>query len=306
MSRFFLLAIFSFAVCGVQAQVTLAWKYPDGATRKMAITNEIQQRLVLGEQPMDTRSRTDMVISQNLRKKGDGVQMAIAIESMQTSMTIPTVGELTFDSEKPDEKSDNPIVNMIQETLRATAGLKWTTDVDATGKVTAVDGFDEALQAISEDVRPAVAGQLATDYQMQVAQQEIDQLPKEALRPGDEWTREYIYRIERGQQLTFTFVYRYDGTVDRAGKPLHKITMRATDVIYSTNQGSKTPFELLDQNLRVRESSGTMHFDNESGQVVDSTSKTRLVGTLVFGAGGGELPAKFDGTFTVSTKVLRE
>ena len=225
------------------------------------------------------------------------------MESLRSSIVVPGIPPVEYDSTKPDKESDNPIVKMIESTLKATAGLKWQTQIDADGKVTGVTGFDKTLDAMSPEVRQRVAGQFATDYQVQVAQQELDALPKQALRPGDTWERDSIYRIEQGQELTFSIAYRYDGTIERGGKALHTISMRANDVGYAVNKGGKTPFALVDQDLRVRESSGHIHFDNEAGQVVDSTMKTRIVGSMTF---GGDLKATLDTSFYVSMKALEE
>ncbi|MFT5128996.1 MAG: hypothetical protein ACI8W8_002616 [Rhodothermales bacterium] len=302
MSRVLTLSLLIWGL-GAQAQVSLSWKNPDGAVRKLKASNESKQRLMLGEHLVDSSSTTSMLIRKKITTRAEGTQVAMSIDSLRSTISVPTLPKLEFDSTKPDETFDNPILAGIRDTLRATANLQWTIDVDAQAHVTGVSGFATALDKLSEELKPSVAGIFADDYQMQVAQQEIDQLPKKAVRPGDEWTRKFIYRIERGQQLTFSLVYRYEGTAERGGQSLHKISMRATDVIYSTNQGAATPYELLDQDLRVRESSGVLYFDNSAGQVVESTMTTRIVGSMVFGTGVGELPAKLDSSFSVSMSL---
>ena len=66
---------------------------------------------------------------------------------------------------------------------------------------------------------------------------------------------------------------------------------------------SPLPFSLKSADLKSPESEGVILFDRERGQIVESTSKVRVTGEIIFSLNGKDLPATLDLKMQTATVV---
>ena len=134
------------------------------------------------------------------------------------------------------------------------------------------------------------------------ANQAREVLPDKPVNKGDRWQRTVVMDIGAGQSLTFETYYNYGGTVQKDGKTYDKIESFIGGVTYSLDPNSPIPLKLLKSDLKIDSSMGTILFDQEKGQVAESSSTTRITGPMTFSVNGQELPGKVDLTLeTIST-----
>ena len=96
-----------------------------------------------------------------------------------------------------------------------------------------------------------------------------------------------------GQVMDFKTEYTYDGTAEKDGKTFDKITSKNLSVTFAL-ENSPLPFSLKSADLKSPDSEGVILFDRERGQVVESLSKVRVTGDIIFSLNGKDLPAKLD------------
>ena len=96
-----------------------------------------------------------------------------------------------------------------------------------------------------------------------------------------------------GQIMTFQTKYTYEGTVEKDGKTLDRITSKTLSVDYSL-QDSPLPLQLKGSDLKAAESEGVTLFDRELGRAVESNSSIRITGEITFAVNNMDLPSKLD------------
>ena len=135
------------------------------------------------------------------------------------------------------------------------------------------------------------------------AVQARDVLPDKPVNKGDRWQRTRVLHAGAGQILTFETYYEYAGTMEKGGKTLDKIDSFIGGVTYTLDPNSPLPLKLLKSDLKIDSSMGSVLFDREKGQIVESTSATRITGPITFSVNGQELPAKLDLTMETGSSV---
>ena len=81
--------------------------------------------------------------------------------------------------------------------------------------------------------------------------------------------------------------------------------MTAQSVAYAQDDNPQAQLKVLQSNLKVEVSKGTILFDNEKGQTVENTSFTRVAGDMTFSINGMDFPGKLDLTMD-SNSVLQK
>ncbi len=118
-------------------------------------------------------------------------------------------------------------------------------------------------------------------------------MPTEPVNKGDSWQRAQSANLGAGQIMTFQNKFTYEGTVEKNGKTLDKITLKTLSVDFAL-QDSPLPLQLKGSALKATESDGTILFDRVLGQVVETTSSIRIEGEITFSVNNMDLPAKLD------------
>ncbi len=108
----------------------------------------------------------------------------------------------------------------------------------------AIESDQDGLSGLPEAIRPLVKGQLDPENLKKAANQEIDNLPTEPVNKGDSWQRAQTANFGAGQVMTFQNKFTYEGTIEKNGKTLDKITHKTLSVDFAL-LGSVTPFQFM-------------------------------------------------------------
>jgi hypothetical protein len=274
-------------------QVKLERKYKEGSSYSAESTNRIEQTLTIAgmetETSVDTRTVTHATIGK--RDVAGMLRIQERIESLNINMGI--MGQTySFDSASPDAKGSSPL-EILRDVHKALAKRTTTMVLDKENRVYAIESDQDVLSSLPEEVKALAKGQIDPEYLKKAANQELDSLPAEAVSPGDSWQRTEMANFGAGQIMTFQSKYTYEGTLQKEGRTLDKITTKVLSVDF-TLQDSPLPLQLKDCDLKASESEGVVLFDREQGRAVESNSTIRIVGDITFAVNNMDLPSKLD------------
>jgi hypothetical protein len=282
----------------LHAQVKLEHKVPDGRKTTANTHIKVEQTLTIAEMDIPTSSEQNITTTEaNGKRQADGTLLSQhKIESLQSTVKVAGM-EISFDSVNPDAPAAGTAIDMLVDVFKAIAGSSWKVTYGPDNRVVSVKGRADALQGLPEELRASMAKQFEDANLTAEYNQSLDVLPDGPVKKGDTWKREETVLFDGYQSMDFTTYYRYEGTVVKDGKTLDKIISKTTEVTYTMDQDSPSPLKIVDSELKVTESSGTILFDREAGMIVDSKDKKRVAGTLKCEVNGNELPGKLDLVF---------
>lgn len=285
------------------AQVTLAWKFPDGAVATSVTQVSAGQTLKIegGNEIVTSSKLTLNSTSTSGARNADGVLLVKhKIDALRAELDIAGQ-QLSFDSAKADAPPPGTALDAVLDVFKAAAKSEWTVTRDRANKVVSVDGRGKAFESLPEQMRSATQKQFEPIYLTQVANDEMAAIPgpDNPVKKGDTWTLKTTMRLDGGQTFTFDKTFRYDG----AENGLHTITESTTGVVYDMEATPGSPLGYVSSDLKIADSKGTILFDSQLGQIVSRHVKVHITGPMTFEAGGNELPATVDLTLEQSTKT---
>lgn len=284
------------------AQVKLEHKFVEGRKTVMHTTMKIKQTLTLAGMGLDTESDRFVISSYEVGKRdAEGkIRITQATDKLTTTAKLPGGITLSFDSDDPNKKAANPALEPVLQLMRAASKAKPVLVRDQSGKVIAVEGLDKA----AEEVPEALRGDFNPEQTLKSANQELESLPSDPVKPGDTWTQNAELPLGSGQVMTLTTEYKYVGEVKEGGKTLDKIESKTTAVSFSIAANSALPLKVTKSDLKPTESGEVKLFDREAGQWHSSKGKIRIQGDLDFEANNMPLPGKLD--LTIESETVRQ
>lgn len=286
----------------VQAQVKLEHKFVEGAKTVNHTNMKIKQTLSLAGMNLETESDRFVIATLQVGKRdADGkIRVSQQTDKMSVTAKIPGGLTLSFDSDDPNKKADNPALQPFVDVMRALSQAKIVSVHDQSGKVVAIEGLDKAAENVPEDAR----GDFDAEKAKKSANQELERLPTEPLKVGDTWTRNIELGLGSGQIMNMTIEFKYIGEAKDGGKTYDKIESKTTGVSFSIADDSKLPLRVAKSDLKPTESSSTMLFDRAAGQWQSNKGKVRIQGDLEFTVNGQPLAAKLD--LTIESDTTRQ
>jgi hypothetical protein len=234
------------------------------------------------------------------KRDADGkIRAEQKIESLRISVEVMGM-TYTFDSANPDEKGGSPL-EILRDVHKALASRTTTVVYDKDNRVIAVEAED-ITGSLPANVRDLAKGQLEPDNLKESANADLDQVKREPIKPGDTWQRLRTSNFGAGQVMDFTTEYKYEGTIEKDGRTLDKITSKVVNVSFAL-ANSPLPFTLKSSDLKADESDGVLLFDRELGLIVGSNSKVRITGKMTFTINNMDLPAELDLSLETDTVV---
>lgn len=280
------------------AQVKLEHKQVEGATYAGSVDISTKQTMSILGMNQESSSQNNIVVrTKNGKREADGtLRSESKVEALQAQIKAPGLGEISFDSAKPDKAPDSPLTPIF----KASAAGSWTTVYGKDGKVTAVEGRDKSYESLDPALRERVKSQYAPEYLKEVANKQLERIPSKPLNVGDSWETVEPMKIDAAQTLTFTRKYTYQGEVEKDGKKVDSIKVVSTAVKLDIDGNAGLPLKLVKSNLKIKDSSGTIYFDRNLGRVVGESQKSQIVGPLTLGVAGQEIDAELDLTLETS------
>ena len=274
-------------------QVKLERKYHEGSSYTAESTSRIEQKLTIAGMEVDTAGDTRTAVKATIGKRD--VAGMLKIQNKTDSLQINTVvmgQNYSFDSTSPDTKGTSQL-EVLRDVHKALAKQTTTTILDKMNRVYAIESEQDVVSGLPAEIQALVKGQLDPENLKKAANQELDSLPAEPVSKGDSWQRTETANFGAGQIMTFQSKYTYEGTVEKGGKTLDKITTKTLSVEFGLKD-SPLPFTVKGSDLKATESEGVILFDREVGQVVETNSSIRIEGEMTFSVNNMDLPAKLD------------
>jgi hypothetical protein len=300
------LALLALTVSAANAQVELKPRLLEGkSTARQNV--RFQQMLTLAGMDIPTKADVTMTMTTGIGPRAaDGtVRMAQTMDRMQVKLDLPGGVNLEFDTEKPTPTSPLAELQPMVEAWAAMKGATYTIVLDADNKVKAVEGLDKIGAGLSPAAQEALKGDLSAESIRRETTESLTLFPTTPVKVGDRWQRTQVLNIGNGQTLTFENYYEYQGTVQKDGKTLDKISVFAGAVTYAMTPGAGSPLTVTRSALTIDGSTGTLLFDRERGQVVESTTSSRIVGPMTFSINGMDLEGKLELAMEMATTPVK-
>ena len=291
-----------------RAQVKLEPKFVEGSKQVIDIVTKTHQILTIAGMDVETSAEQEITSTSAVgTRMPDGtLPLVQTIDALKVEMTLPGGMGLSFDSANPPTQKDTSPVGFLRDAVQALAGSSYTIHLDARDKFVSVEGTQAVIDRAA-DLDPKAADHLKTQLNPETIGREFEQefefLPSILVREGDPWEHTQISSIGGGQTLTFAKRYTYEGTVDRDGRTLDKIGVKATEVTYAMDPQAESPVRVDKSDLKIESSEGTILFDRQAGRTVASDAKTRITGDMTLRINETDLPSKLDLTLETHSRV---
>jgi hypothetical protein len=292
-------------VSAVQAQVKLTRKQPEGK-RIQVTTSHVDQNLTIAGQGIPTVSDSVSTESFNYAKPEADGTVRVVVKNESTIFALKLMGNtvVQYDSSKPDAaKVDLPQLQATLDSFKAVNGKTRTLVFDKDGKVKAVEGVDALLAGVPAEARAALERAYSKEAIEKAAKIDLDRIPNRELKKGDKWQVTESSDIGGGQSFTMEMFYEYQGTIEKDGRTLDKISIYASSVKYAQADDPNAQVKVLNSDLKIESSMGTLYFDREKGEVIESSTSTHITGPMTFSINNMELPGKLDLTMDSQTTV---
>ncbi|GIW86058.1 MAG: hypothetical protein KatS3mg108_0382 [Isosphaeraceae bacterium] len=296
------------AVTAQSDPVKLERRWPEGETRTTEATLKLDQVMTIQGMEIETRIEQATTTRQLIGKRRDdgSIPVSTKIDAFKATMTLPGGLIVAFDSANPDAKADDPMLQPILDALKTSAGVEYTFVVGKDGSITAIEGLEavrEKFEASNPETVDLLKDRFQPDAMKKAISDELNILPETLVRPGDSWTRTQTQQLGMGQTLSFETRYTYQGTVEKAGKTLDRITVKSTNVKYAQDPNAGGPARVVGSDLKIESSDGEILFDRAAGQEVETRQSTRMVGPLTLDIMGQQLDVELDLTVESISQV---
>lgn len=297
---FLAMAILAACNASASAQVELAPKLTENATWRTTVAVKVDQVLTIAGMPLESKVSQNLIIAESAGKKGADGKLAVdaKMDAMLVEMDLPGGIKLAFDAGNPKTDAPIPQLQPILDLLKASSQATFTTTYSSPVKIDSLKFTNDALDSVDD----ALKGDFNPELLAQQAQQELNRLPKKAVKKGDKWERTENARVGGGQTFEFKKQYEYAGTTTVGGKTLDRITSTATAVTYSAEPNPASPLSVKESDLKITASKGEILFDRELGVVVSGSDEVTIEGELKLVINGMELPGKLKLTMTTNSK----
>ncbi len=284
-------------VTAARADVMLAFKLQEGSSNTHH-EEVIDQILTLNGMEIVTKAKTVATMRSEISAPGKDGSRRIkeTFLTMTANLDLPGGLKLVYDSAKPDEaKVDNPALQPALDAFKAFKGLTYSVTLNKDLKVQSVEGTEAFPPALS------AAGGLTKESIKRETDQHWSLLPGKSVKKGERWNRTENKDLGGGQNLIYDVFYEYQGTVEKGGKSFEKLGVFVNTARLEIDPNAQLPAKVKQSDLKIESSSGEILLDRESGNVVERTTRTRIVGPLTLDVMGMEIAGKLDLTLDQTT-----
>jgi len=290
-------------VTAAAAQVSLPFKPQEGKAVHTSTIKAVQTLTIAG---MDVPTESNVTVVSTVtggKPAADGTQRVEERTDRYVMKLVIPGGGVELDTDKPEAaKVEQMALQPVVDGLKALKGTAYTV-VFKGPKVTAVEGIDALLAKLPAGTQEAFKGDLNLASISREWHQRIESLPGKDVKKGDTWTRTETVGLGGGQTMIFDTQYEYQGTIEKGGKTLDKVSIVFTGVKYTTDPNGASPLKVVTSDLKIESSFGQYLVDREKGLIVDRSTNTRVAGPMTFEINGMQLGGKVDLTLEIGSSV---
>jgi hypothetical protein len=256
--------------------VTLRWKFKPGQTSRYASSVDMKMQHKAGSREADelsAKQTSDMTwVVDSVDEDGNAqitqtIQRVRVVESAQGE-------EQTFDSdEKKPEGGDEAPADLRSIVVNQPVHLT----INERGKVIDVRPSDKLAAKLKQSPPGPLAAMFSRDSLKQQASTNTLELPADPISRGSTWQQQTTVSDPMSGRQTLVTTYRYDGTEERDGQKLDKISA-STKVSPAGNQGAAQRVTIKDQ-----KSNGVIWFDRAVGRIHEMEMTTKVVREVSLG-----------------------
>jgi hypothetical protein len=285
-----------------QDSVELKWKFEKDKTFYQEMTTTTKQTMkVMNMDITQNHSQTfwfswapvsldEKTKEWKVKQKILGAQMEIEISG----------NKITFDSRK-----DAGTGSTLQEFFKALVGTEFTLTISEKMEVAKIEGREEFLKKLNQTnpmMEPLLKQILGDEALKQMADPAFAVVPGKAVKKGDTWKK--TSKMNMGPIGTYEseYTYTYEGKDGKLDKIKQDTTLKYTAP--SGDAGAILPFKIKSADLKSKEATGTILFDNDKGRVDKTDLKLKLDGKLIIDIGGSSTEVDLSQEQNTSVKTL--
>jgi hypothetical protein len=257
------------------------------------VKSKTEQKLSIAGTDVDTSSDSRIVTRVNVGQRDAEGKLRVEEKTEALAVSVVVQGQnYTFDSTNPDAAGSSPL-EVLREMHKALVGRTTTKVFDKFDRPIAVETDASVVDKLPTQVRNLVRSEFDAEQLRISTSEELDQITTDPVKPGDSWKRTRTANFGAGQYMTLETEFTYQGTEEKGGKTLDKIVPKVLSVKFAIDN-SPLPLTLVSSDLKPASTEGTILFDRERGQVVETDTKIRITGDMKFKVNDMELPATLD------------
>lgn len=283
-----------------QDSVELKWKFEkDKAFHQEMSTTTKQTMKVMGMDITQNHTQTfwftwtpkDQDKDKNwvIKQKITGVQMRIEISG----------NVIEYDSRKEAGTGSS-----LQEFFKALVGTEFTLTINPKMEVTKIEGRDEFLKKLGQAspmMEPLLKTILGEEALKQMADPAFAAIPEKAVKKGETWTKKSKMNMGPIGTYETEYKYTYEGKDGKLDKIKQDTTL--TYAAPGADAGAVLPFKIKSADLKSKDATGTILFDNEKGRVDSTELKMKLDGKLTIDIAGTSTEVELSQEQTTKVKT---
>ena len=171
------------------------------------------------------------------------------------------------------------------------------------GDIVKIEVKAEGLDALDDQAKAMLGGELDGDALKEKAQKEIDDFNDKPVNIGDTWKSETTLDLGQGAMFKLTSEQKYVGTVQQDGVALHQVDTKFTEVDFEHPAAAAGAPAVTDSDLQIITGTTILLFDAKKGRVVKSNLKLKVSGEITLTIANMDLPARLALEITVEQSV---
>ncbi len=242
------------------SDVRLRWKFRPGQQLAFELSEEFNRLVNQSGQRVEQKRKSHFWMTWTIDSISDDdvAEISIRLDRVKLEANITNQTPFSWDSAeggsgKPEDSGD------LDASYRPLIGKNFLAKMEATGKITDV----RIAKDLEENEDGAVAG--SAFEALQVVIRGVSPNFPDNVSSGDEWS-EVLETASQPEWIVPTSTFKYAGTQQPDGRPVHRIENRTEFSIRSEGSNSAL-LEIIDQ-----KNFGVILFDNVAGRIANSTT----------------------------------
>lgn len=302
---FMTLVLLSASAARADDAVTFRYKMAPADRLIYETTSTVNQTQKFNDQEFKNVIKSREVSVRTLQQVDDDGNLRVQSENklLKVEMTIGPLGKYVYDSASTERDKSSQLGAAVTPIYESLTGAYTTIIQSPRGEVLKVEGLAELLKGALKD--NPLAQQFASGASEEGAKAQFSdffiQFPEKALKPGDTWEVPGEFKLPNVGSLTAKATYTYVGP-DQVGDLKTAKFTQVTDITIDVKVG--TGGAKVTGTVTSTDSTGTIQFDPEKGQLVSKTGRMKLTGNLTVNAGDNVITIEQNQTHETSVKLL--
>lgn len=275
------------------AQIIIKPRVQAPGTFETNLVFKVKQKLSIMGQEIDTaNTRQAISVTDVSKPDSDGnVTYSSKYKTFNNKISLPGGIEIEFDS-KGENTPQGTQLDFLLPLMEAISKSITTVVYDKSGDIDTVTVKAEGLDALDNQAKAMLGGDLDGDTLKEKAQNEIDEFNDKPVNIGDTWESETTLDLGQGAMFELTSEQKYVGTIQQDGVTLHQVDYKFTEVDFVQPAAAPGAPAVTGSDLEIKIGTTTLLFDAKKGRVVKSNLKLEVSGEITLTIANMELPAK--------------